>query len=148
MFSITADFNIADVEAYMQSEMDAWFDELMDDLRARGKDFTERARAKANSFKPFNNITWNEVSSMGYCLVYKNKIIESYFPNIKPGTTGEATGAKYAKGVVFETYHTKDDVLLVLVAGMDYSAFLKAKDYDVIQTSTDKFTDEINALWQ
>lgn len=149
MIEITADFNMEDVESYIKAESDAWFDELCDELRAKGKEFTERARAKINKTgKVFNNITWNLVSSMGYALVQNNKIVESYFPSVKAGTTGESVGAKYAKGEVFETAHTKDDILLVLVAGMDYALFLDVKGYDVISSSSAAFETELKQLWQ
>jgi hypothetical protein len=149
MFSISADFDMKDVEAYLNSEVEAWFDELVEELREHGREFTKRARAKTKSAdNSFGNITWNLRSSIGFCLVQRDKVVESYFPQIKGGTTGEKTGAKYAKGVAFETSHRKDDILLVLVAGEEYAIFVKTKGFDVIESSKAQFEAEITQLWQ
>lgn len=148
MFSITADFKMADVEAYINSETGAWFDELVEQLRKHGKEFTKRARAKTKAQGGFNNITWNLRSSIGFCLVYENKVVESYFPPIKGGTTGEKTGANYAKGVAYEVKQSKHEVVLVLVAGEHYAEYVADKDIDVIGRSTEVFEAEINKLWQ
>lgn len=149
MFSIKANFKLDDVEDYIAKESEAYINNRLEQLRSLGKEFTERARSKVNKTeKVFNNITWNMVSSMGYCLVYQNKVIESYFPPAKSDTTGQDTGAKFAKDAAFELPESKNDIVLVLAAGEFYATFLKVKGYDVISSASTAFGLEIERLWQ
>lgn len=145
MFSITADFDMAEVQSYIKGEMEAWFDELVETFREKGREFTTRARAKTKSEGGFGNITWNLRSSIGYCLVYEKKVVESYFPSIKGNTTGESKGRELAESVA-AAGALGDDIFLVLVAGEDYAAFVKAKGFDVIESSTAKFETDLKQL--
>jgi len=146
MISVRADFKMSDVEKYIKQETDKWFNELMEVLRSQGKLFTKRARAKTKSEGGFGNITWNLRSSIGFCLVYQGKVVETYFPRIKNGTTGNEKGRELAKKVALQS-DSGDDIVLVLVAGEDYASFVQMRENtDVIRTSTATFETEVTAL--
>lgn len=145
MLSIKADFDFRTVHAEIQSEMDAWFDELLETFREQGREFTKRARAKTKAEGGFGNITWNLRSSIGYCLVYQNKVIETYFPPIKGGTVGEDRGEELAERLALYGDYG-DGIVLVMVAGMEYAAFVKAKGIDVIQSSSAHFESQVKLL--
>jgi hypothetical protein len=145
MFSISADFSEKDLENWIMEDVNEWFDELVETFREKGREFTTRARAKTKSEGGFGNITWNLRSSIGYCLMYENKVVESYFPSIKGGTSGEAKGRELAETLAIYGDHG-DGIVLVLVAGEDYASFVKAKGYDVIQSSSAKFETELTQL--
>ncbi len=148
MFSISADFNMADVEAYINDEVQTWFDELVEELRQKGKEFTRKARARTKTQGGFNDVTGNLRSSIGFCLVYENRVVESYFPPIKGGTTGEKTGARYAQGIAFEVRQSKDDVVLVLAAGERYAEYVPGRGIHVIEDADGLFEAELKKLWQ
>jgi hypothetical protein len=145
MFKITADFDMKDVEAYINSETEAWFDELVETFREKGREFTEKARARTKEERGFNNITWNLRSSIGYCLMYEKKVVESYFPSIIGGTEGEEVGRDLAERLA--TYGDYGDgIILVLVAGEDYASFVEATGKEVISSSTTDFQIELTKL--
>lgn len=134
-----------DVEAYIKAETEAWFDELVETFRQQGREFTKRARAKTKEDGGFGNITWNLRSSIGYCLMYEKKVVESYFPKIIGGTEGEEVGRDLAERLAnYGDYG--DGIVLVLVAGEDYASFVAAKGKDVIESSTTAFQTEITKL--
>ncbi|WP_316743801.1 hypothetical protein [Pedobacter antarcticus] len=147
MFKIIQEFNLQELEDMINGDIDQWFDELVETFRVKGKDFTERARSKAEAgMKVYNNITWNLVSSIGYCLLFQGRIIESYFPALKGGTSGETKGRELAERVGL--YEGDDDgVILVLVAGEKYARFLQSKDWDVIDNSILVFESELASMY-
>jgi hypothetical protein len=145
MFSIKADFNPNDVEAYIQQRTEEWFNALLETFREQGREFTARARSKNKDGKVFNNITYNLRSSIGYCLLYEKKVVETYFPSIIGGTEGEEVGRELAERLaIYGDYG--DGIVLVLVAGENYASFVQAKGYDVIDSSTSAFSEELKKL--
>lgn len=143
--SFKANFQMSDIAKIIQEDTQEWLDELMETFREQGREFTKRARAKTKAEGGFGNITWNLRSSIGYCLVYQGRVIETYFPPIKGGTEGEQKGEDYAREIAL-LVDEADGVMLVMVAGMEYAAFVKAKGYDVIQSSSATFETQIKQL--
>lgn len=147
MFKIVQEFDLKELNDLIDGDMDMWFDELVETFREKGRDFTKRARSKAEAgMKVYNNITWNLVSSIGYCLMFEGKILESYFPPLKDGTSGEAKGRELAETTAI--YEGDDDgVILVLVAGEKYAKFVQSKEYDVIDNSILVFEGELAQMY-
>lgn len=145
MFRIEADFSDADLDALINNDVEIFFDEIVEGMRAVGRDFTERARSKAAAgAKVYNNITWNLVSSIGYCLVDRGVIVESYFPSLKGGTEGEVVGAELAEKLAI---YGGDGIALVLVAGEHYSVFLQDRGFDVARNSWYISEGELNTMF-
>jgi hypothetical protein len=145
MFSVKADFKMSDVEAYIKAETEAFFDEMVETFRQQGREFTEKARAKTKAEGSFGNVTYNLRSSIGYCLMYEGKIVESYFPAIIGGTEGQEVGTELAERLATYGDHG-DAIVIVLVAGENYASFVQAKGYDVIDSSTTAFETELKQL--
>lgn len=146
MIEITADFNIDDLNATIQNEVDEWFDELLEIYRKAGRKFTERARARTKlADGSFGNITWNLRSSIGYLLVNNGVVLESYFPALKGAPEGSKTGDDYAREIAL-LIDEGEGVALVCVAGMEYAFFVESKGFDVITVSSLKFETEIKEL--
>lgn len=82
MLKITAYFDMNDIEAYIDGEMKAWLEELVESFRITGRNLVKKARAKTKAAGGFGNITWNLRSSIGYCLMYDGEVIEVYFPSV------------------------------------------------------------------
>ncbi|MDQ1139422.1 hypothetical protein [Pedobacter agri] len=138
MIKITADFSMAELEAIINDETEAWFDELVDEYRSAGKAFVERAVQKAQ----FNNITWNLRSSIGYVIMYNGQVIESFFKDLIAGTEGQEVGKDYAK-FVLSLIDEGDGLSMALVAGEEYAYYVEAKGKDVISGSWAFFTTEL-----
>jgi hypothetical protein len=124
MFSISADFSIAEIEAYIKKETDVWFDELVDSFRVTGKGLVEKARAKTKSDGGFGNITWNLRSSIGYLIIYNGEMVETYFPTVGPGSEGSKTGTDYAREIG-ALINDHEGIQLVIVAGMEYATLVE-----------------------
>lgn len=90
----------------------------------------------------YTDRTANLRNSIGYIVVQSGKVIaESFTGGITPKEAGgdpskaQEYGRSYAKRVASE--YNKDKTYLVWVAGMEYAAYVEAKNYDVIQGSGD-----------
>lgn len=147
MFSIEADFTAADLERWINEDVQGWFDELAKHMLRVGKGLVDKARAKTAAEQGFNNITWNLRSSIG-CLVVANHTILAeniYFPPIGKGDEGHSTGISYLKEIALLI----DDggVYLLFGAGMDYASLVQAKGKDVIQNVIgDNLEDALKAI--
>lgn len=142
MIEIRADFSLDELDDIIQSETEAWFEELVDTYRQAGKSFVERAVDKAT----FNNITWNLRSSIGYLIIFNGQVLESYFKDLKDGTEGQEVGKDYALFVA-KLIDEGEGLAMALVAGEEYAFFVESKGKDVISGSYDHFQHElINAL--
>lgn len=144
MISFKAQHSDADLERWIQEDMQDWFDELVEDFRQTGRDYVDRARAKTKQGGGFGNITWDLRSSIIMVLAVDGKIIETYSPPIAKGS-GFETGKKLADEVVASMGRTKG-VAMAIVAGMDYALFVERREYDVISGSGLKFESDLNAL--
>ncbi|RZJ84898.1 MAG: hypothetical protein EOO20_20660 [Chryseobacterium sp.] len=131
---------MAELEAIINDETEAWFDELVDNYRVAGKSFVERAIQKAS----FNNITWNLRSSIGYVIMYNGQIIESFFKDLVAGTEGQDVGKDYAK-FILSLIDDGDGLSMALVAGEEYAYFVEAKGKDVISGSYSFFETELKS---
>ncbi|MCZ4244977.1 hypothetical protein [Pedobacter punctiformis] len=143
MIKITADFSLQDLNDIINDETESWFDELVDDYRRAGKQFVERAVAKAT----FNNITWNLRSSIGYLIMFEGKIVESYFKDLKDGTEGQEVGRDYAEFVA-RLVNDGVGLAMALVAGEEYAYFVEKKGKDVISGSYSFFETDLKSALQ
>lgn len=141
MITITADFSLQDLDNIIEADTQEWFDELVDSYRQAGKQFVQRAVAKAT----FNNITYNLRSSIGYLIIFDGKVVESYFMDLKDGTEGQEVGRAYAE-MVSRLNDEGEGLSMALVAGEEYAFFVEAKGLDVISVSSGYFEGELKQL--
>lgn len=133
MFSIESDFTLAELEAIVKGEVDAWLNELLDYWRIRGRELVDKARAKTRDDGGFGNITWNLRASIGMCIVDPNgKIIETYFPPINKGAHGNTVGRDMAEKIAVYG-RSRNEASMVFVAGENYASLVQAKGKDVIK---------------
>lgn len=141
MISISADFDINSLNDLIDDEVENWFDGMVGSYRRAGRQFVERAVAKA----AFNNITWNLRSSIGYLIIYNGEVLESYFKDLKDGTEGQEVGRDYALFVA-KLIDEGDGLAMALVAGEEYAYFVQSKGIDVIEVSSGHFETELKQL--
>lgn len=145
MFKLEPQYQIADIEAAVMADVEEWFQSLVSTLREKGKKAVDAARAKTKVEGGFNNLTWNLRASIGMCLVYKGKIIETYFPPIGNGPHGAKIGPEMAEKIAVYS-RDKDGILLVVVAAEEYAVWVQTEAMDVLWGSTDKMIDEVTAV--
>jgi hypothetical protein len=136
MIRITADFTEKELEDFINGEVEAWFDELVDSLRKTGRALVDKARAKTKQDGGFGNITWNLRASIGMCLVDETGlIIETYFPKIGKGAHGDQIGTDMAEAIAVYAREA-NQMCMVFVAGEEYAVFVQqeeAQGRDVIR---------------
>lgn len=131
MFSIESDFTLADLEAIVKGEVDAWIMELAEYFKVRGRELVDKARAKTKSDGGFGNITWNLRGSIGMCVVLNGKIIDTYFPPITKGEHGTTLGREMAERLAVYGKES-DGVNMVFVAAESYASIVQTTERDVI----------------
>lgn len=145
MISITADFNLDEINKYIDKQERLWPEGLMEDYRTAGRNFVANARRKTRPSGGFGNITWDLRSSIGYLLLNNGEVIESYFPTLQGAVNGSVTGDAFARELAADS-EFNDGIGLILVAGMDYAKFVQSKGYDVIRGSEPGFIAEVKTM--
>jgi hypothetical protein len=146
MFSISADFSMDDVEAYIKQETDVWFDELVDSFRKTGRSLVDKARAKTSVPNGFNNITWNLRGSICMALAYEGRIIETYSPPITKGEHGTELGKDIAERIAIYS-QGQEGIVMAIVAAEEYAIFVERTGRDVItHVVGDSLGDELNKI--
>jgi len=133
MISVIAEFNIADIEAYIAEEEREWYDSVVQSMSKVGRKLVDKARAKTREDGGFGNITWNLRGSIGMCIVNdEGKIVETYFPPINKGAHGRQVGVEMAESLALYAREITE-ITMVFVAGESYASFVQAKGKDVIK---------------
>ena len=96
--------------------------------------FLNRSRQEIPPHQPhYIDWTGNLRSSIGYVIVRGGNIVtQSGFKSTKGGDEGAAEGKAYAEQLAAKFPH---GIALVVVAGMNYAAYVSAKGYDVLDTA-------------
>lgn len=108
-------------------------------LQFMGEELTKYAREQHN----YTDQTGNLTNSIGYAVVRNGKII-NYGGEIKSGD-GAAEGLKIAQKIAA---NTSSSFSLLIVAGMNYAAYVEAKGYNVILPAELKAKADLPAYMQ
>lgn len=120
-----------------QSEINRYIDERVErikkaiiyNLRYIGEACVNAARDSGS----YTDRTGNLRSSVGYVIVCDGKIMEtSDFDVVKEGGKGAKEGARFAKEAARQF---PEGIVLIVVAGMNYAAYVSARGYDVIDSA-------------
>ncbi len=118
-----------EINGYIEAQVKRHTDALLRSLRYVG----ERCINAARESQGYKDRTGNLRSSVGYVLAVDGKIVEqSAFEIVKDGKQGAKDGSRYAKEVVRKF---PEGVALVVVAGMDYAAYVSATGRDVLDSA-------------
>ena len=94
-----------------------------------GEQVVNEGRTRAN----FIDRTGNLRSSIGYVVVNDGEIVsESSFDPVKGGEEGARTGKAFAERLAKEY---DKDLVLIVVAGMNYAKYVANRGYDVIDSA-------------
>ena len=87
----------------------------------------------ARSTDSYKDQTGNLRSSIGYIVLVDGKIYQmSNFETVSNGSKGSISGKLFANDII---KRFNIGVVLVVVAGMNYAAYVSAKGYDVIDSA-------------
>lgn len=119
----------AEIDRYIEMQVERINKAVVYNLQYIGETCLNAAR-DTNSYE---DRTGNLRSSLGYVIVRDGKIVyQSAFEVVKEGGTGAKSGIQYAKEVARQF---PEGIVLLVVAGMQYAAFVSAKGYDVMDSA-------------
>lgn len=95
-----------------------------------GLECVREARTKRRYFDQTGNLR----SSTGYCVLYNGTIVhQSAFEAVKPtATQGAASGRELMNNLIAQN---STGIVLIVVAGMNYAAYVEAKGLNVLDSS-------------
>lgn len=120
-----------------QSQVKEWVDSQAEMLRVASINALsyvgEECVIEARTNKTYKDQTGNLTSSIGYIIVEDGKIIkEGSFNKVASGGQGANEGLAFAVKVA-KKYNV--GLILIVVAGMEYSAYVTAMGYNVLDSS-------------
>lgn len=117
------------IDAYIEQRVNAVQNAILYRMSYIGEQVLNAARS-TNSYK---DQTGNLRSSIGYVIVKDGSVVRaSSFEQVKNGADGTSKGRSYAESLASRF---KDGIALIVVAGMNYAAYVKKRGYDVIDSS-------------
>lgn len=120
---------MSEIDRYTEEQLERLKQVLIRNLMYIGETVLNRARS-TNSYK---DRTGNLRSSIGYVITVDGRIIRiSAFQTVKQGKEGSSTGSAYVKRLVRQF---PKGICLIVVAGMNYAAYVSAKGLDVLDSS-------------
>lgn len=118
-----------EVDKYLDEQIERIEKRIISNLSYVGEQCLNEGRS-TNSYK---DQTGNLRSSIGYVIVKNGKVIkQSDFATVKTGRGGSKSGTAYARKLAGEF---PDGIALIVVAGMNYAAYVSAKGYNVLDSS-------------
>lgn len=120
---------MSEIERYTDEQIERLKTALLRTLMYIG----ETCLNKARSTDSYKDQTGNLRSSLGYIITANGRVIKSSdFAVVKSGSQGAKDGLAYAKKVAREF---PQSMCLIVVAGMNYAAYVSAKGLDVLDSS-------------
>lgn len=96
-------------------------------------EIAEETCRTARTSHRYQDQTGNLSSSIGYCILRDGEIIrEGGFEVVKDGAEGAARGREYLRQLAPEH---PNGIVLLIVAGMEYSAYVEAMGLDVLDSA-------------
>ena len=93
----------------------------------------EQAVNEARQRGRYKDQTGNLRSSIGYCVLEDGKVVvESSFEVVKNGAQGSQKGREFLHRLISEN---STGLVLIVVAGMEYAAYVEAKNLNVLDSA-------------
>lgn len=120
---------MAEVDAYLDEQITRIEEQIVYNLSYVG----ERCLSAARSTDSYKDRTGNLRSSVGYVVARDGRIVQaSDFKTVGQGREGATEGSLFARRLVGQF---PQGIVLVVVAGMSYAAYVAAKGYDVLDSA-------------
>lgn len=117
------------VTAFVRQGVERTIERLVEALSEIGESVCQTASRSHR----YEDQTGNLSSSIGYCIIRDGEIVrEGGFTVVKSGAEGAAKGREYLHQLAPE--HSRGLILLV-VAGMEYSGYIEAMGLDVLDSA-------------
>lgn len=135
----------AQIDAYVDRKIDEFVEECISNLEFVGEECVAEARTAGS----YTDRTGNLRSSVGYVVVKDGEIIKKGgFQHVngtkKSDKNGEEDGEQYAESLVSRY---PQGIMLIVVAGMNYAAYVSANGYNVLDSAELKAEDILKQLF-
>ena len=134
---LTPLFKRSDIESFIHKKVALYENAIIERLIEVGEQFVADARSKTKAEGGFGDITGNLRASIGYVILKNGREI---FGNFEGEREGQQEARRFIK-TLSTTYNT--GIVLLVVAGMEYAAYVEAKGYDVITGAGQKASVDI-----
>jgi len=116
-------------ERFINAQLDRIHAAVINALHYIGEAVLNQAKAAGN----YKDDTGNLRSSLGYVITCDGKVVDESKPQVvKQGGEGAKRGLEYARSLAG---NYPSGYALIVVAGMQYAAFVSHKGYDVLDSS-------------
>jgi hypothetical protein len=133
--------NINDIYKVIDSFVDDKIRKSVNILSYIGEEFCNAAKLDGS----YRDQTSNLRNSIGYIIVFNEKITNKGFPGNKTEAVDEAL--EYAKRLSeSNSKASKDSPILIGIAGMEYAAAVEHNGYEVISNSANKAEEILNRV--
>ena len=114
---------------YLENKMKFWKRSVVQTLAYAAESALKEARENHGYVDRTGNLT----SSIGYCIMDEGVVLyESSFQQVVNGSKGAEDGKKFMDELIKD--HS-EGIVLVLVAGMNYSVYVEALGYNVLDSA-------------
>lgn len=117
---------MSQIDAYIGRKLDEFVEECISNLQMVG----EAVIAEARTSGSYTDRTGNLRSSVGYVIVRDGEIVNK--GGFDSGKEGAEEGARYAESLAGKY---PQGIVLIVVAGMNYAAYVSAKGYNVLESA-------------
>lgn len=129
---------MSQIEADINRALDKWVEDCIENLEFVG----EACVAEARTAGSYTDRTGNLRSSVGYVISVDGDIRKKGgFESDKPGAE---EGARYAESLVGQY---PQGIVLIVVAGMNYAAYVSANGYNVLDSAELKAEDILKQIF-
>lgn len=117
------------VSQYLSEKAERFREACLNNLMYVGEQAVNEARQRGR----YKDQTGNLRSSIGYCVLEDGKVIkESSFEVFKQGAQGSQKGREFLHRLISEN---SSGLVLIVVAGMEYAAYVEAKNLNVLDSA-------------
>lgn len=117
------------VSQYLSEKAERFREACLNNLMYVGEQAVNEARQRGR----YKDQTGNLRSSIGYCVLEDGKVIkESSFDTVKNGAQGSLKGRAFLQRLISEH---PSGLVLIVVAGMEYAAYVEAKNLNVLDSA-------------
>ena len=125
-------FNMKHIEAHLKKAETHYTNQIVRVLRIVGEKAVNEAKANGN----YQDRTANLRNSIGYVIAINGNIIDENFNASANGTEpNKEDPIKYGKNLAYEVVKNYGDIVLIVVSGMKYGAFVESKGYNVLTSA-------------
>lgn len=137
---------IEEIEAYVEEELQKRIRLVIEAFERIGEECIKVAKVKVQAIpKDFEDQSGNLRSSVGYAILDDGELVQepTVVSVVKDGKDGEKRAKAYIKELQSEY---NDGLVLIVVAGMDYAAYVQAKGYDVLVSADMKMEEMVERM--